>query len=870
MTFAAVCLAGDNTPAADAHLAATVLRHSASPTDEIFAIAIETDSPQSETAQPRDHVVLIDTSASQVGEHRAHAFAVLRSFLGSLATGDRVSLVALDVVPHPLMVEFVPANDRAVTNALQKLEQRAPLGATNLKAGLEFASRRLEESHGGSILYIGDGMSTANLVQRDELRLLVEQLRGDRIAVHSYAVGPRVDLQLLGILGQQTGGVVLFDHADEQADDPANVGQRLAKAVDAPIFYPTQITVHPAEMSLVPQTPLPLRSDRKTVFLAQGTLHRDATIRASGERAGQQVTLTWDVSVKDVQQEYSVLGRAWREAVDLDGFSVAYAGMPLLREAQRRFDGEVDRMVAVGERAVAQRQLKQAEKIAFAVSHADPGNVGAEVILGAVNNVRALAQADEDAPPPADNPQAPENRGRDNPPDEDMIRLELSRQKVKGQQLQNEVEQTVELAREIGDVEFQASREILKQQLGALKVADDIDPDLRDGLIRRVRMELENLLAREDVLTLRKLNEEERLAHSEAKRRLVTQLSRDDEIMEQLIAKARGLMVEAFHGDDEAFEEAESVAEVAWNHSPGNAVVVAAFYWAEGAGQLRKANRLRALRADRFLETLYQVELSHVPFPDEPPVRYPPPEIWRALSERREKWKSVDLKKETEAERRIRAALSETVPRAEYIDDPLETVLQFLADEKNITIIPDRIEFEQEGISLEEPINLEVAGISFRSVLRLILDDLNLTYVIEDEVMKITTKEKARQKLSTRVYPVGDLVVQFTGSGGGATGATAGGGVNGGGGFGGGGQGGGQGLFGIPAEKMPGAVKASGKNNKKDAHPERPIGDRELQGILEDIVGEKTSRLETSSGQAFAHVADAFFADQMRLIKKKR
>ena len=52
-----------------------------------------------------------------------------------------------------------------------------------------------------------------------------------------------------------------------------------------------------------------------------------------------------------------------------------------------------------------------------------------------------------------------------------------------------------------------------------------------------------------------------------------------------------------------------------------------------------------------------------------------------------------------------------------------------------------------------------MSGVSLRSVLRLMLEPLGLTYLIEDEDMTITTQVKADEKMSTRVYPVGDLVI---------------------------------------------------------------------------------------------------------------
>ena len=40
---------------------------------------------------------------------------------------------------------------------------------------------------------------------------------------------------------------------------------------------------------------------------------------------------------------------------------------------------------------------------------------------------------------------------------------------------------------------------------------------------------------------------------------------------------------------------------------------------------------------------MMQVELSMVPFPEEPPIVYPDPEFWEKITREREKYKAVDL-----------------------------------------------------------------------------------------------------------------------------------------------------------------------------------------------------------------------------------
>ena len=78
----------------------------------------------------------------------------------------------------------------------------------------------------------------------------------------------------------------------------------------------------------------------------------------------------------------------------------------------------------------------------------------------------------------------------------------------------------------------------------------------------------------------------------------------------------------------------EAVARVAWELNPYSGTTAAAIYDSEAAGQLDKAARIRSMTMDAFLAALYQSELAHIPFPDEPPVVYPPAEVWQALTSR--------------------------------------------------------------------------------------------------------------------------------------------------------------------------------------------------------------------------------------------
>ena len=63
-----------------------------------------------------------------------------------------------------------------------------------------------------------------------------------------------------------------------------------------------------------------------------------------------------------------------------------------------------------------------------------------------------------------------------------------------------------------------------------------------------------------------------------------------------------------------------------------------------------------------YLRTLFSVELSFVPFPDEPPVVYMPADQWEDLTIRRQKYKAVDLGKQGEQSKEFTRSSVKTRP----------------------------------------------------------------------------------------------------------------------------------------------------------------------------------------------------------------
>jgi hypothetical protein len=109
----------------------------------------------------------------------------------------------------------------------------------------------------------------------------------------------------------------------------------------------------------------------------------------------------------------------------------------------------------------------------------------------------------------------------------------------------------------------------------------------------------------------------------------------------------------------------------------------------------------------------------------------------------------------------IEAALNEPLKTLlQYENQPLNEVITVLAEEYNIPIMFDTAALEEVAISPDTEVTIALRNISLRSALNLMLRQPgleDLTYVVDEEVLLITTEEKANEAMTVEVYRVDDL-----------------------------------------------------------------------------------------------------------------
>ena len=132
------------------------------------------------------------------------------------------------------------------------------------------------------------------------------------------------------------------------------------------------------------------------------------------------------------------------------------------------------------------------------------------------------------------------------------------------------------------------------------------------------------------------------------------------------------------------------------------------------------------------------------------PILYPDAQIWQELTRRRKQYASVDLAgKLGMSEERILAELDKKT-EFKFRERPLKDVIEDIANRHNLPIVINSAAIEDYGIALDTPITFKTQGRKLKSALSRMLDELDLTYFIADDVLQITTPVDSQ--LVSRLY----------------------------------------------------------------------------------------------------------------------
>ena len=254
-----------------------------------------------------------------------------------------------------------------------------------------------------------------------------------------------------------------------------------------------------------------------------------------------------------------------------------------------------------------------------------------------------------------------------------------------------------------------------------------------------------------------------RIEQDEKNRAVIAQIDRDrqhrmdvEQKLAELVDEHNMLM------NQQRYAEAMVVAKKASQLAPNRPIVETMTWKSRFAERLSVEMSIRDRTQQGVELALRQTSKAAIPYDERNLLEFPEDgdvQYWEALSDRRRKRVEGQSRRLSETELQIQRALREKV-RVSYSEVPLGQVLDGLGDLAGVSIYLDPNALQFEGITSNMPVSINLnQEIMLMSALNLILEPFGLTYVVQDEVLKITSREISNKKTEFRTYDVADLVV---------------------------------------------------------------------------------------------------------------
>jgi type II secretory pathway component GspD/PulD (secretin) len=319
-----------------------------------------------------------------------------------------------------------------------------------------------------------------------------------------------------------------------------------------------------------------------------------------------------------------------------------------------------------------------------------------------------------------------------------------------------------QLKTEVRNARYKAEKLAQTDPEGALKVLDDAEAKVQAaGLEAQAAAGLLKGLAssRQGIEYAKKITEPGR--DLEKRNEEVMSAIRRERGVKTMVEKEFAEKVDEFNQliREKRFEEAEVVAKQAQQLKPGDEVAELMVVKSRLAARNHFNSWLKERKEEEFGKQMDDVEETIAKNPFTPDIAMPSAKTWRALTERRAKYKDNPSNYEpSQEEKKIQESLQKDIS-LHFTDKPLIEVVKFLQQFADVNILLDPAGLDEEGVTPSTPVTIDLDGVKLKTALKFILEPLHLAWTVGDDVLKITSRTRQQGELQTRTYSVADLVV---------------------------------------------------------------------------------------------------------------
>ena len=769
---------------------------------------------QANARMPRDILLLVDSSASQAAAPLEISRKVAALFADNLQADDRLSIMTISNDSKQISRGFRKKEDAIAS--VKELAKEYASGGTNLKKGISDAVSSFESIAGRQrvLVFMGDGMSIAGPIDGADRAGLCKEMIGKEVAFFPVPIGSRMDPANLHGLASGTGGICMRMLPGDWVED---LHKRLQSAIEVPVLYSATLQL-PKEVSEVYPSKLPpLRSDTPTLVVGKIEAGKTLEYKLEGKQLGKEVSLSVSEAIPVSEPEnYFLLQvvQQWKNVKDTPALIQADRALAFAAEQNQvavsdlkdkaqwalredKFDAasrlfnqalEIDPQDGEAKNGSKMVQKLRDGKLTLEQIRKEVQPTKGETIvrIGAQGKkIRvpvAQVPVEKDAPekpvlpaPAPNGPVAGINEG-------DILKETEARRAVADQQATQTVDEIIRNANRLVTRDPDGAYEMLKRILDTTQTNPDLSPKGQSNLVGRIERALQGV-KREGRRV--KSDQDERLqllANADARSAQTKMVVNQQERISERMRVYHNLMNQA--RELEASKQANTIRQDMVNLGlPVPQAVNAAYTVGQRGFYLREMRDMQRLRDDKWLATLYEVERSHVPFPDEPEIVFPDASYYARRKEYKD-WSDFSEKRKAKYGTSTfgdNAPLPRTIeikntllkqvrwPGLKDGDFKLSEVLEQLSRVYNLEFDINEKAFAADGVmdvnsqivaSADKP--LPPVNGSIATVLKKILGRIpagsTATFLIRRESIEITTGAAAIAEKVVRIYPVADLV----------------------------------------------------------------------------------------------------------------
>lgn len=323
-------------------------------------------------------------------------------------------------------------------------------------------------------------------------------------------------------------------------------------------------------------------------------------------------------------------------------------------------------------------------------------------------------------------------------PRNDLLDRKLLENKVAAQKLEQEVSDAIAESRRLASKEPTRAVAALKQALAKLEKDDLLTQDRRDSLVRTLKSRIRLYENDVDSPTTGAIKGEIRRAEDESKAAEDKAVQRSLQLITQLKKDGRTV-------------EAARMADDLARRYPGNPAVNAARIGTGRTDSIAANNETKGNSTVRFNGAMVSIDRSKVPPASD--LEMPKGKDLERLLQRKGLNEPVLSKKEQEIVKSLAKPITVDYDKIGFTD-----IIQDLSDKLGCNIVVDRAAQNDALITSETQVSLKLSKVSSRTVLRKILGDLGLAYIVKNDVIQVVSAEKAKEMMITRTYYIGGLL----------------------------------------------------------------------------------------------------------------